>query len=466
MNYSEESMEPAVGPAGLVLGGVTLADGETADVRVEAGSIATVTRRGSGGHGAASHGGSDGPWERERRVAGDRWIDLAGHLLLPAPAEPHAHLDKALTAPGVANPGGDLDGAIGAWRRHRRSVSGRDVVERATRAALLQLGNGATAIRSHVDVGEDIGIRALDALEEVRDTLRGQATVQLVALPGSPLTGAAGVDNRAALREAMARGADVVGGCPHLDPDPLGCLEFCLDLADGLGRPVDLHMDETLDPRVLWLEDFAALVAGRRLEEGATASHCVSLGVQPRVVAERVAAAVAAAAVAVVCCPQTSLFLQGRGQPASPRGLTALGALLAAGVTVAAGGDNLRDPFNAVGRGDPLETASLLVAAGHLEPAAAYAAVSTGARAAMGLPEVRIEPGFPAELLAVRAASVHEAVAAAPAERLVVHRGQPVSRTTVIHERSRPTVDQEEIEQHDGVAGASSAQAAAAPEQR
>ena len=41
--------------------------------------------------------------------------DLAGMLLLPAMAEPHAHLDKALTAERVPNPTGDLAGAIDAW---------------------------------------------------------------------------------------------------------------------------------------------------------------------------------------------------------------------------------------------------------------------------------------------------------------------------------------------------------------
>ena len=88
----------------------------------------------------------------------------------------------------------------------------------------------------------------------------------------------------------------------------------------------------------------------------------------------------------MVTLPQTNLFLQGRSHPvATPRGLTALRPLLDAGVTVAAGGDNLQDPFNLVGRGDPLEAASLLVAAGHLLPEEALAAVSGSARAAMGL---------------------------------------------------------------------------------
>jgi cytosine deaminase len=102
-------------------------------------------------------------------------------------------------------------------------------------------------------------------------------------------------------------------------------------------------------------------------------------------------------------------------------------------VTVAAGGDNLRDPFNPVGRADPLETASLLVTAGHLRPDEAYAAVSAGARAAMGLPEVRVATGFPAELLAVQAASLEEAIAGGT-DRVVIHQGRVVSRTTITRE--------------------------------
>ncbi|MFC7758635.1 hypothetical protein ACFQY4_12070 [Catellatospora bangladeshensis] len=98
---------------------------------------------------------------------------------------------------------------------------------------------------------------------------------------------------------------------------------------------------------------------------------------------------------------------------------------------MAAGGDNLQDPFNILGRGDPLETAALLVLAGHDDPATAYGAVSSQARQAMGLPAVAVAPGAPAELLAIRAGSVREALATATADRVVVHAGRVVARTAV-----------------------------------
>lgn len=349
--------------------------------------------------------------------------ELAGWLLLPAPAEPHAHLDKALTADLVNNPGGDLLGAIAGWEVACATFTVDDVAERAKRALRRLVASGCTAVRSHVNVGLGSGLRSVEALLRVREELGGVIDLQLVALIGAPT-------DPGLLREALDMGIDVVGGCPHLNDVPAGCLETTIGLALDRGLPLDLHMDETLDPDVLHLRDLARLAADAGLR-GVTASHCVSLGVQEPTIQAKVAEEVAAAEISVVALPQTNLFLQARGVTSSPpRGLTALRPLLDAGVNVAGGADNLQDPFITVGRADPLETAALLVMAGHLSPAEAYRAVSDSARAAMSLPPVRIEPGAPAELLAVKAPSVRVAVADAPADRLVFAKGRLVARTT------------------------------------
>ena len=105
---------------------------------------------------------------------------------------------------------------------------------------------------------------------------------------------------------------------------------------------------------------------------------------------------------------------------------------------MAAGGDNVRDPFNAMGRGDALETAALMVMAGHLTPEEAYASVSSSARKAMGLPPVAVQAGSPADLLAVRGRSLTEAIAAASEDRLVLKSGHVVCRTTLSSTLSPP----------------------------
>jgi cytosine deaminase len=396
----------------LLLRDVTLADATRADVLLRDGTIAAVEPAGT-----AARSNVD-------------VLDLADHLLLPAPVEPHAHLDKAYTAGLVSDPGGDLGAAVAAWLRVRPSLDEADITDRASAAVRAYLRNGATAIRTHVDVADDIGLRAVVAVGAVRADLADECELQVVAFVNSPLTGRAGDRHRGLMREALAAGADVVGACPAVDPDPGGCVDVCLAAAGAAAVPVDLHIDEGLEPEPFTLALLVDAVAATGFDHGVVASHCVSLGAMASDTVRAVAERVAAAGIAVVCLPPTNLYLQGRGRPvAPPRGLTALRALRAAGVTVAAGGDNLQDPFNPLGRADPLDVAGLLVLAGHDTPETAFEAVGAAARRAMGMSDVDIKPGAPADLLAIRAGSVREAVADADPNRVVIRGGRVVAHT-------------------------------------
>jgi cytosine deaminase len=354
--------------------------------------------------------------------------DLSGQVLMPSFAEPHAHLDKALTASRAPNRTGDLPGAIAAMQGIAGSLTHADIATRAEQAIRVHLALGTTSIRTHVNVGGPMGMRALDALIEVRERWRGLVDVQVVALVSHPMAGQAGKD----LRRALKEGADVAGGCPHLDPDPDGAVGICLDTAGEAGVPVDLHTDETLNPRMLTLATMADLVTRTGFPHQVTASHCVSLGMQDDTTQRRIAEAVAAARIAVVALPQTNLYLQGRAHPsATPRGLTAVTPLREAGATVAAGGDNLRDPFHPVGRGDALEVAALMVTCGHLAPADALESVTSAPRIALGLPPAGIAPGCPADLVAIPAETALDALGAATQHRTVWRAGRVVARTTV-----------------------------------
>ncbi|MGW0575746.1 amidohydrolase family protein [Streptomyces sp. NPDC002920] len=391
-------------PAALLLCGARLTDGRTVDVRLGHGRIEAVgtagslapapSRAGDGGGGIGSGNGSGGAR-----------VDLGGWLLLPAPAEPHAHADTALTA--------DIDGPL--------SYAPQDVQRRATEAALLQLGHGATAVRTHVRVGDVQGLGALAAVLQARRSLRGLAELTTVAMP-RVLTGAAGADGLAILRDALKMGASVVGGCPDLDPDPTGYVEAVLDVASEHGCPVDLHTDATDPGRLARL---AAMAGG--LRPGVTLGPCGGLGRLPAEAAGRTADQLAAAGVTVVCLPQ------GGCGAVEHRGTAPVRLLRAAGVRVAAGSGALRDVSNPVGRGDPLEAAYLLASRYGLRPEEAYDAVSTAARAALGLPEIRVEAGFPADLLAVRGDRLAGALSLAYS-RIVFHSGRVVARTSAVRE--------------------------------
>jgi cytosine deaminase len=370
--------------------------------------------------------------DRLAREAGAPELDLAGYVLLPAAAETHAHLDKALLADRVGNPSGDLLGAIEAVRGAYSTMTGADVASRARRALRIAVSRGFSAIRTHVSCEEGFGTGAIEALVALRDDVRDTLDLQVIAMAGRPFIGRAGELNRRLLAAALRAGADGVGGAPALDDDPPAAVDELVHAAADAGLPVDLHLDETLDPHSLTIVRFIEAVERHGLAGRAAASHCVSLGQLDVDAVRSIAERLARNGIAVVTLPQTNLYLQGRDTPTRvPRALTAIAALRAAGVVVAGGGDNWRDPFNPLSRIDPFETASLLVTAGHLPLCDAFAAVSTIARQAIGLPDVGPFPGAVADLLAVRARNFGDAIAHAGEDRVVLRHGRVVSRTHV-----------------------------------
>jgi len=398
-----------------------LPDGRTVDIVVDDvdGTISSVADAQPG----ADSGATDAS-------TADTVHDLQGWLLLPALAEPHAHLDKALTAELVPNPAGDLMGAIDGWITAAREgrITHEGIVERAATAMEKLLVSGVTAVRTHVNVTAANGATALVAVQEAAARFDGLLDIQTVALTSSPMAGPDGAENRAALAAALEAGVDFVGGCPHLDPDGPGLIDNAIRAASEAGIGIDLHVDEMLDPSVLTLRDLAQQVLDTGFDGLVAASHCVTLGMQTPAVQAEVSRLVAEAGISVFPLPQTNLFLQGRDHPTgTPRGLTAVAALTAAGALVAAGADNVQDPFNLVGRSDPLETAALMVMAGHRLPEDAYDLVSNNVRRAIGLDPVGVEPGSPADLLAIDAPSIRGAIADAPMSRRVFRRGRLVA---------------------------------------
>lgn len=360
-------------------------------------------------------------------------VDVGGWLVLPAMAEPHAHLDKALTAEEVPNPKGDLMGAIAGWKAATAQglFTHENIVERAAKAMELLLVHGVTAVRTHVNVLSTTKTTALRAVQEAARRFDGLLDVQTVALIDSPATGPEGAEVRKALAMAIEEGVDFVGGCPHLDPNGVGLIAMAIEAATEAGIGIDLHTDEMLDPDVLFLRDYAQQVIDAGFEGLVAASHCVTLGMQTPDVQAEVARLVAEANMSVFPLPQTNLFLQGRDDPtATPRGLTAVNALAEAGVNVAAGADNVQDPFNLVGRSDPLETAALMVMAGHQLPDVAYDMVSNNVRRGIGLAEVAIAPGSAADLVAIDAPSTRGAIADAPMSRKVFKTGRLVAESS------------------------------------
>lgn len=362
--------------------------------------------------------------------AAQRW-DVEGRVVLPGLVEAHVHLDKTyLNSDGhFPNPSGTLLEAIAIWRaaKGRRSrESLRAALGRALRAAIA---HGVTAMRSHVDTEEPADLETLALILEVREEFRHAIDLQIVALG---LVGAdPGIDR--AVADALALGADLVGGAPALVPEPTASLETIFALAERTGKPIDLHIDETEDPASRTLLQLAEMTIAAGMQGQVTAGHCCSLAFMDERGAGRVIERVAEAGLHIVALPACNLALMGRGMQPAPRGVTRVKELLAAGVNVCAGSDNVQDPFTPFGNYDPLHSALLtgLTAqmTGDAELLTCLEMVTGRAARALGLESYGLREGAPADLVVLDAFAPDEAVTGLPPRLATFKNGRLIVRT-------------------------------------
>jgi cytosine/adenosine deaminase-related metal-dependent hydrolase len=345
-------------------------------------------------------------------------LQLDGRLLLPALTDGHLHLDKSfLGLPWRPHlPGDSIAKRIAAERAERAALADT-VGDRARRLISRVIGFGSLAVRSHVDVDEAIGLAHVEALLELRAAVAGQIDIQLVAFPQS------GINRRVAelLEESLRLGVEVIGG---LDPAGIdGDIEAQLDIVFGLAerhdRRIDIHLHDPGALGCFELRTIAARAKALGLQGRVAVSHAFALGMVGAEELRATAQALAQGGVAIMT--------NGPGADAMPP----LHALLDEGVTVFAGCDNIRDAWSPFGSGDLLQRAGLIGWRGNFRSDAElrqlFEFISANSRAVMGLAPLSLTVGAPADLVALVAEDIPEAVASAPRDRIVFRAGRVVS---------------------------------------
>jgi cytosine deaminase len=368
--------------------------------------------------------------------AGAEVIDAAGGWVRPPFVEPHVHLDATLSlSEATRNRTGTLWEGIRRWTEIKPTLTREDVLGRAEELVRWQVAHGVLHVRSHVDAG-DPGHVALRALVELRERLRGVVELQLVAFPQEGIVSRP--DGRELLEEALALGADVVGGIPHYESTrerAVRSLELVWELAERHGLPVDVHCDEVDDPASRNLEVMAALALETGTGPRVTASHTTAMGSYDDSYADKVIHLARRAGISVVANPLVNITLQGRFDTyPKRRGLTRVKELWRAGVNVALGHDDVLDPWYPLGTADPLAVASMGIHAAHMtapeEMVEALEMVSARAARALGLEDrYGLEVGRPGSFVVLDADDAIDLLRRGPLPRWVVSHGRLVAAT-------------------------------------
>jgi len=363
-------------------------------------------------------------------------IEAHGAMASAPYVEPHVHLDTTLTAGQPRwNLSGTLWEGIACWSERKATLSRDDVISRAEEVMRWQVANGVLHVRSHVDV-TDPSLVALDALAEVRDRVRDVLSLQLVAFPQEGICSFP--DGERLMREAVTRGADVVGAIPHFEDtreDGVRSVEIAIAIAAEHGLMVDAHCDEIDDEQSRFIEVLATLAARSGLRDRVTGSHTTAMGSYNEAYAHKLERILSRSGISMVSNPLVSLHLQGRfdGYP-KRRGLTRIKEILAAGVNVAFGHDDLMDPWYPLGTANPAQVALVGAhAAQMMSPAEigeCFAMVTSRAAAVLGLGDrYGIEPGRPASFMLLPAADPFDVLRRQVRPSHVIASGRLVAQT-------------------------------------
>lgn len=286
-------------------------------------------------------------------------IDMRGDIVLPAFVDLHTHLDKGHIWARRENPDGTWLGALMAVLGDREANWAASDVERRMDFSLrCAFAHGTAAIRTHLDMAPPQHAITWDVFEAMRERWAGRIELQGAGLMG-PDTILDADKLRAVATRAKAAGG-ILGGSTAVHPENPKIMRKLIGIAGELGLDVDLHTDESPDPKANALECLADAVIESGFGGSVVAGHCCSLAVQDGETAKRVIDKVARAGIAVVSLPMCNMYLQDRdnaGGVRTPRwrGVTLVNELKAAGVKVAVASDNTRDPFYAYGDLDGFE---------------------------------------------------------------------------------------------------------------
>ena len=350
----------------------------------------------------------------EENLAGDaeKLIDAQGNLVTESFVNPHLHLCKVYTLQMMdeealtsyhADGMGKAMNAIELAARVKEKYDETWIIKNVHRAVAQAAIYGNTHIRALADVDGKARLEGVKALIRAREEFKGIVNIQVCAFAQDGWVREPGVDKL--MRQAMKLGADIVGGIPwieYTEADIQQHVREIFDLAQEFNKDVSMLVDDAGDPGLRSLEAMAVEAIQRGWQGRALAHHARAMALYPQPYFQKVAALLKNANMAVVSDPHTG--------PLHAR----VKELLAEGVNVCLGQDDISDAYYPFGRNNLLEVAFL---AAHLlwmttsrEMETLYDMITVNAAQAMNVKNHQLKVGANANLVVLDAPNVLEAL--------------------------------------------------------
>ncbi|MEM7535197.1 MAG: amidohydrolase family protein [Chloroflexota bacterium] len=403
----------------LVLRNARLMDGWIVDIAMSQGAIMVVK-----------------PEISER---GASELDADGRLTLPAFVNGQLHACKSFWRQLLHTLPSDSQALPPFEAAHhvKHLYTKENVFARVDEVMRLAIRHGACAIRLFADVDEISGLTALEAMLAIREKYAEWMCVQAVAFPQDGIL----TDTTPQLmHRALELGADVVGGIPWIEPTveaQQAHVEMCFSLAQAFERDLHFVCDDAANSQLRTLE----MVAKQTIQMNKVHSHlrvaatqCSALSFYEDVYAAEVIRLVKEARMTIFSNSHVNLIATEFDEASHPwpRSVTRIRELLAAGVSVACGQDDIDNWFYPFGRNDMLEVAQFMAHNGRF---AWHGYVDNVLPMVTSTPaklfdiQYGIWKSADANLVVLDAPDWHSAIQFQPDKRFVILKGKLVAKT-------------------------------------
>ena len=372
---------------------VTAPDATPVDIAVEGGRIAAI-----------------GPG-----LAGDAEIyDAAGRLACAGLVETHIHLDKSRIIDRCPLPEGRRVNPVTTVAPLKSAMSIEDIYTRAETTLKECLVNGATRMRTQVEIDPAMGLRGFEAINALAAAYRWAIDIEPCVFPQDGLTNYPGTEEL--LIQALKAGAPVLGAAPRYDSDPTAQVDRIFALAREYDVPLDLHLDVGDSTEHMDVRRVLELTARYKLGGRVVVGHMAKLSLMPPAESAAMARRLADAGIAVTVLPATDLYLMGRDRDHDiRRGVADVNHLHAHGVTCSLSSNNILNPATPYGDCSLIRIANLhaniLQVVGEPKLRELFLMLSEHSARLLNLADYGLEVGKPADIVVIDAATPEQAVA-------------------------------------------------------
>lgn len=339
-------------------------------------------------------------------------IDAKGCLVTESFVNGHLHLDKVYTLKMAGEDalksynGEGMGGAMTGIEQAANFKAAYDeswILPNVRKACDLALKYGNTHIRAFADVDSKARLEGVKALLKAREEYKGRVELQVVAFPQDGVAREPGA--KELVKQALDLGADVVGGIPWIEftrEDEQDHVDAMCAYAKEYNKPISMLLDDVGDGEERTLEMLCKQSIAMGWQGRVTAQHCRAMELYPENYFRKLTSLLKQAGVGIVSDPHTG--------PLAAR----VKDLLAAGVPVALGQDDIQDAYYPFGENNMLQIAFL---ASHLlrmltfdDMELLYDMITTTAAKVLGMENHALQVGGNADLVVLDAPDVYEAI--------------------------------------------------------